>query len=142
MEKRIDFRLDEETEQNLEVFCKQAGMNKSKAIRSSIELLLRLDFPIFEKLIQFSAGYSFPMWLVVWNCIIDKLAEYDAQKIVWGEAKEPLCPFPYVSEGIMTGKPLYDYLLNVYRAQQIGVKGGVLGKYGKQWTSVQEEPQG
>jgi hypothetical protein len=72
---QLNLQISEYEERLLELFSVDISKSKSHIVRMAIEILTHFDFDIWEQLEKLAQKVDFPIWALIQNLVIAKLAE-------------------------------------------------------------------
>lgn len=105
--KTIGVRVTLKEAEKIETAAKKQEQSTSDFIRSSADLLASFDHAFLRFINDLAERLEVPRYLVIQNMLLTKLAEQDAYDAVY-PGNRIIEDFMYTSEGVITGKELYD----------------------------------
>lgn len=90
--------------------AKRYDMNRTELTMLGLEMLMSFDEEFYNRLKVYSDSMRIPMWLVIQNMLIKRMAEEQAEKDIWGDAPRMLPEFMFTVDGPLTGEALFNTL--------------------------------
>lgn len=104
-----DMQVDE-----VDAVAQRRGMSRASFVVGAIELLAGFDDVFLKKMGRYAARLNIPLFLVMQNMLIKRMAQEAAEAEVWGPRRRLLDEFMYTSEGTITGEELFRMLKENY----------------------------
>ncbi|MCL5290641.1 MAG: hypothetical protein M1489_06415 [Firmicutes bacterium] len=94
------------------------GTSRASFIVKAVEMLMGFDKVFFNKIEAYAKGLNTPVWLVMQNMIIKRMAQEAAEEEVWGPSSKLLDEFMYTNQGPITGAELFTLLMDTYSRKE------------------------
>ena len=104
--------------EDLEAKAEKVGMSRSEYSLMALDTFMGFDNDFIKTMQQYADGYNIPLYVVIQNFVIDKLAKEKASDKVYGQQSRIRKEFITVSDGagnrMMTGEELDNTLVDLY----------------------------
>lgn len=104
----IQARLSSLTMAEVDQKIKALGINRSELVNMALEITVNFDIAVLKELRSFGDALHIPLWLVMQNLLIARMAEQNAEDEVFGPAPRLSLEFMNTTGGVITGKELFD----------------------------------
>jgi hypothetical protein len=112
-ESTIQMTIPSETNDKLQERASQLESNSDWLLKQGIDVAAELDLATLAWLEHQATRLDLPIWRVIENLLVDRMAFVAADKEVNGPVVL-LLPFTTTDDKLLTGKPLFDFLKENY----------------------------
>jgi hypothetical protein len=112
----------------LEMQAARFNKDEAELCSQGLEIIGNMSPAVYRYLNDFAENLKCPLWVVIQNILISRMARAIAKLEVWGFRNELLLEFQSSDGLIVTGKGLFESLLSTYRNEEEQKRQGEIVK--------------